>query len=95
MTTATVTVRLDLSEIEDRINDVIEMGDYSGVGADGDSVYTVTNTDTTQRPGPDTLEFDVTVTWERESGKFASKDDLIEALAEALSGGVVEIGLEV
>jgi hypothetical protein len=95
VTTATVTVSLDLSGIEEAITDAVEAGDYSGLGADGDSVYEVSNADAVQSDGSDTLDFSLTVTWERESGKFASKDELIEALAEALSSETLEIALEV
>ncbi len=87
------TIKLRITaDIENAILTAIQdVGSISGVGADGDSEYSIT--DVTVASLDSDGGWYVTVDLERESGKFASSDDLADALVDELD--TIELPIEV
>jgi phosphotransferase system IIB component len=86
--TLTVQVQDPTEVIE---NAVLDLGDVSGVGANGDSSYEIISATATSQDG---VNFDVDVEVERTEGLFASKDDVAQAIVDSIDTDVT-IPLEV
>jgi hypothetical protein len=90
-----VLLNVDLNAIQESIQSHLEseVSTVENVGADGDSVYNVDEVDVLVKS---TGEIEATFYLERESGKFASTDDLRSEIVNQLgSSNSVEIPIEV
>ena len=90
-----VLLNVNLSELEESIANYLqdEVDSVDGVGADGDSVY---NVDEVQVKVESTGQIEATFYLERESGKFASADELGDSILTQLGErGSVEVPIEV
>ena len=90
-----VLLNVDLNAIQESIQSHLEseVSTVENVGADGDSVYNVDEVDVSVKS---TGEIEATFYLERESGKFASADDLRSEIVNQLgSSNSVEIPIEV
>ena len=90
-----VLLNVDLNDIQESIQNHLqsELSTIDNVGADGDSVYNVDDVEVLVKS---TGEIEATFYLERESGKFASADDLRSEIVNQLgSSNSVEIPIEV
>ena len=90
-----ILMNVDLQNLEESIADYLqgEVDTIDGVGADSDSTY---NVDEVQVKVESTGQIEATFYLERESGKFAGKDELTDALIDQLgSSGTVEVPIEI
>ena len=90
-----ILMNVDLQNLEESIADYLqgEVDTIDGVGADSDSTY---NVDEVQVKVESTGQIEATFYLERESGKFAGKDELTDALIDQLgSNGTVEVPIEI
>ena len=90
-----ILMNVDLQNLEESIADYLqgEVDTIDGVGADGDSTY---NVDEVQVKVESTGKIEATFYLERESGKFAGKDELTDALMEQLGkNSTVEVPIEI
>lgn len=78
-TAIVVTVLVDSEAL---VQEAAEAVDLSGIGADGDSQYNVSDTQVEIKGD----SFEITVYADRESGKFVSNDEIEEKLIEAIDG---------
>lgn len=90
----TITGQIDMSTLENAVYEKTgEIGSVDGVGADGDSAYNI-NEVSIKDVGDG--KFLVTFDMERESGKFASKDEVAEQIVDLLDTTLeVEVAWEV
>ncbi len=89
-----VLLNVNLSELEESIANYLqnEVDSVDGVGANGDSVY---NVDEVQVKVESTGQIEATFYLERESGKFASADELGDSILTQLGKhGSVEVPIE-
>jgi hypothetical protein len=89
-----VLMNVNLTDLEASIADYLqgEVDSVDGVGADGESVY---NVDEVQVKVESTGQIEATFYLERESGKFASADELGDSIMTQLgSHGAVEVPIE-
>lgn len=70
-----------------------QVSSISGVGADGTSEYEITDYDVSSLQADDTHT--VTLTVERIEGKFASKDDVTDAIVGELGCELDSVGMDV
>jgi hypothetical protein len=87
-------MNVNLTDLEASIADYLqgEVDSVDGVGADGESVY---NVDEVQVKVESTGQIEATFYLERESGKFASADELGDSIMTQLgSHGAVEVPIE-
>jgi hypothetical protein len=90
-----ILMNVDLQNLEESIADYLqgEVDTIDGVGADGDSTY---NVDEVQVKVESTGKIEATFYLERESGKFAGKDELADALMDQLGkNSTVEVPIEI
>ena len=90
-----ILMNVDLQNLEESIADYLqgEVDTIDGVGADSDSTYTV---DEVQVKVESTGKIEATFYLERESGKFAGKDELADALMDQLGkNSTVEVPIEI
>lgn len=90
-----VLLNVDLNAIQESIQSHLqnEVSTVENVGADGDSIYNVDDVEVSVKS---TGEIEATFYLERESGKFASADDLRSEIVNQLgSSNSVEIPIEV
>jgi len=93
VTTASFTVRIDTSAIEDKIREMVEGVSVSGIGPDGDSEYEISDVEITENPDHP-YTWDVGVRADRIQGKFVSNDDFQEVVVDELDD-TIELDLEV
>jgi hypothetical protein len=89
-----VLMNVNLTDLEASIADYLqgEVDSVDGVGADGESIY---NVDEVQVKVESTGQIEATFYLERESGKFASADELSDSIMTQLgSHGAVEVPIE-
>ena len=88
-----IKVYIDESAIQEALQALADsISEVSGVGADGESTYEVM--DATVDPDEGHLSYTVTFDMDRTSGKFASKDEVGEALEAEFVGNTVEVVVE-
>ena len=90
-----ILMNVDLQNLEESIADYLqgEVDTIDGVGADSDSTY---NVDEVQVKVESTGQIEATFYLERESGKFAGKDELTDALMDQLGkNSTVEVPIEI
>jgi len=78
----TIPVTVDLNET---LINALDNVDLSGLGADGDSEYEVTDVEVI---GDCLIQVELVVGIERQSGKFVGKDDIAEVLTQELAENV-------
>jgi len=90
-----ILMNVDLQNLEESIADYLqgEVDTIDGVGADSDSTY---NVDEVTVKVESTGQIEATFYLERESGKFAGKDELTDALMSQLgTSSTVEVPIEI
>jgi len=90
-----ILMNVDLQNLEESIADYLqgEVDTIDGVGADSDSTY---NVDEVTVKVESTGQIEATFYLERESGKFAGKDELTDALMDQLGkNSTVEVPIEI
>lgn len=90
----TIQVRIDLGTLHSQIEDAVgDLGEVDGLGPDETSVYTIVSTGVSEmeNPGEFEIEFEV----ERESGKFASKNDIGARLEDMVGDYEVTVPIEI
>jgi hypothetical protein len=89
-----VNMNIDLKDLEEVIAEYLrgEVSTVDGVGADSESVYNVDDVEVTVES---TGAIEATFYLERESGKFASTDDLLDGIVTQLNSSSVDVPIEV
>jgi hypothetical protein len=87
-------MNIDLKDLEEVIAEYLrsEISTVDSVGADSESVYNVDDVEVTVES---TGAIEATFYLERESGKFASTDDLLDGIVTQLNSSSVDVPIEV